>query len=339
MNDISTQIIDNTGNKLNKFNKLKPFKPINLVSYLNNKNIEIILGKKINKGSWNNLFTIINNNKTDLKLVIRISNENAISESLNAELKGIKIQYKLCKLCPYIGNIIDYGMLKNSTINNKLQEYSIIEKYKCSLNDLLKNNIPFKNMNILVNFILLLLKTIHFIHINHYAHFDIKPSNIMFKKSFNNTINNLNFSIFDFGGCSKFTDYLSIKSDNQMASPAFSPPELLDRLFGKKYDIWALGIIFYLILIRKTYIKSNSKKIFMGKNKNNIKKKINFIIDSLNYNKICPNSINPIKYLGKFKEKNYLLLIKDFIKKCLTVDVNKRSTTKELLNHPLFTIF
>ena len=175
------------------------------------------------------------------------------------ELKGIKTQYILYQGDNNIGNITDYGMIYNPSTTNtyRLQEYSIIEKYGIDLKKLSENSPKYKNIGIVISFMKNLLLDLKYIHSKGYAHLDIKPSNILLK-NFNsipkNEILSLSYAVaVDFGAARKFKNDRSIMLDGQMASAAFSPPELLDQKFGHKSDIWSFGIISYLILVRKFF--------------------------------------------------------------------------------------
>ena len=175
-----------------------------------------------------------------------------------------------------------------------------------------------------------LLITIDIIHENNYAHLDLKPENILLKDiiSVNNIkkkIYNFNFVVVDFGGAKKIKDDISREISGQMASAAFSPPEILDYLFGKKSDIWAYGIICYLLCINSGFRESNSTKIFLGENKDiiekNIKKEIKY------------NLKKKIKFSISSKE---LINLKNFFLEVFNVNSEMRPNTKELLNNTIF---
>ena len=107
-------------------------------------------------------------------------------------------------------------------------------------------------MTIVIKFMKNFLETINVIHKNNYAHLDLKPDNILFKNLLGipkTKVQDLDFAIFDFGGAKKFTKDKPKELSNQQASPAFSPPEVKKLHFGKKSDVWAYGIICYLVCI------------------------------------------------------------------------------------------
>ena len=100
-----------------------------------------------------------------------------------------------------------------------------------------------------------------------------------------------------------------------MASAAFSPPEIIDIKFGRKSDIWAYGIICYLVCCKTTFIKSIGNNIFMNNNMNELKLNIDNAIDKL--------------------ENNYNIL-KPFLKSIFIIDIKKRPNVEKLINNKLF---
>ena len=323
-NPIKTKIINRkTRNKISQKNKIinmlippemqgghiqeiavEEKKSLNIVSYIDNKKREIFLKKKINTGSYNSIYAFSRkkSHKIDPNLIVRISNKDSTVENINTELKGIKTQYNLCLGDNNIGNIVDYGMLHNPSINNRfrLQEYSIIEKYGIDLKKILENSPKYNNIGVVIQFMKNLLKDINYIHINNYAHLDLKPSNILMR-NINSIpkkyIYNLEYAIVDFGAARNFRNDKSKMLDGQMASAAFSPPELLNRKFGKKSDIWAYGIICYLVLVRKFFFKAKAQQIFMSRNNKEILRNIKKALDNL-YKSIIPRYLKTDKQIN-----------------------------------------
>ena len=364
-NNLKTKIINTkTKNKISQKNKIinmlippemrgghireiavEEKKSLNIVSYIDNKKREIFLKKKINTGSYNSIYSFSRkkSHKIDPNLIIRISNKDSTVENINTELKGIKTQYNLCLGDNNIGNIVDYGMLHNPSINNRfrLQEYSIIEKYGIDLKKILENSPKYNNIGVVIQFMKNLLKDINYIHINNYAHLDLKPSNILMRNinSIPKTpISKLEYAIVDFGAAQKFNNNKSKIIDNQMASAAFSPPELLNRKFGKKSDIWAYGIICYLTIVRKFYFKAKAQQIFMSKNPKEIKRNVGRAIDNL-FKNIIPKYIKSDKQINEYLfplDKSTFYLLQDFLKQIFTTKLEQRPDSTILLKHQLF---
>ena len=253
----------------------------------------------------------------DSNLIVRISNNKSTSETINSELRGIKIQYKLSTKSKFIGMVVDYGQIYNNHKNYELQEYSIIKRYGINLNEMLKKNIFYKNLDIVIDFMYNLLKTIKTIHDNNYIHLDLKPENILLDNMNTNykNIENINFVVVDFGGAKISSTDKSRIINGQMASAAFSPPEILDIKFGRKSDIWAYGVICYLVCIKKTFIEANGNTIFMNSDINILKQNIDKAIDKLD---------------------NDYSIIKPYLKSIFIIDINKRPNVEELLSNKLF---
>jgi len=242
-------------------------------------------------------------------LIIRLSSSNN-ENTFVIEINGLKTQHKLQNKIENIGKIYDYGIIHSSKPNKTLQ-YSISQKYGKSLEFMLKNK-KFNNIKEekIKKFAKKFLKTITKIHQNSFVHLDLKPENILL--NLKNEL--LNFVIIDFGASKKITNNKSIILNGQMASKAYSPPELKKRNFGRKTDIWAFGIILYLIIINSDFLSSFSQNVFINNDNKILKENIKKNITKLNINK-------------EFKE--FLLLI--FI-----INSEKRINCKKLLQHKLF---
>ena len=321
-------------------------KTLRVVSYLDNKTREIFLKKLINTGSYNSIFSFSRKKSHNIEpnLIIRISNKESSVENINTELQGIKTQYKLCSDKNNLGTIVDYGMLHNPTKNPtfRLQEYSIIEKYGVDLKKILENSPKYTNIGVVLQFMKDFLEDIAGIHRNNYAHLDLKPSNILMrntKSAPTKSLSSIDYAIVDFGAARKFTSNTSRVIDEQMASAAFSPPELLQRRFGKKSDIWAYGVICYLVCVRKFFFKAKAQQIFMGENTKEIHRNITNAMDKLQQS-VLPRLIKTTKAVNKYTyplTTNSFHLLPDFFKQVFTIKSKDRPSAKELLQHPLFT--
>ena len=233
---------------------------IKLLSYIDMKPRKPYIVNKINSGSYNIIYSISisKDKKEDKKIILRLSKVKESITSIKMELRGIKTQFKLSKKNSNIGLVIDYGRLISKN-DNCHQEYSILEKYVVSLKFLLENKNCYENIMVPLTFIKKLLNAVNVIHKNKYAHLDLKPSNILLKKIFKNRriIKELDFALIDFGAVRSFSNDNSKFIKRQMASAAFSPPELIDRKYGIKSDIWAVGVISYLTILNKFFFKAN----------------------------------------------------------------------------------
>ena len=311
---------------------IQPNKYIVLISYRTKCHYKVYIKNLINKGSYNNIFNFSSdkNSIPDTKLILRVSNNKSSVDSINSELRGIKIQYELCTKSDNIGAVIDFGKIFNNTKCNKyeIQEYSINQRYGINLEIVLCKSLFIPSYNNIVIFMKTFLLTLKIIHDNNYAHLDLKPENILLKNIYNTErkIEKIDFVIVDFGGSKKIKDDISREVNGQMASPAFSPPEILNYLFGKKSDIWAYGLICYLVCINKEFTTSKLSKIFLGTNIKSIQKNICYEIKNNFENKVKKFII----------QDNQIKSLKSFFISIFNCDSNKRPNSQELLEHKIF---
>lgn len=356
-NNIQTKILEHPKRLANKRNTISFQKQkdviisenmiVQLDSYVDNDRRRIILKKLINKGSFNDVFNFSykKSDKSDPKYIVRISNSSSSIENINSELKGIKKQYKLCAKNNFIGQVMDYGKIYNPTklLRYRLQEYSIQKKYGLSLSKILTKKPKYANLNVALRFMKNLLLAIDSIHRSGFAHLDLKPENILLKKRFiygNGIFDNLDFVIVDFGASCSFSNDKSKIIEEQMASAAFSPPELLQRKFGKKSDIWAYGVICYLVCVRKFFFQANADKIFMNGDLTKLEINIHNSLGNLLKN-IIPKNKKEYKEITKYITPMMVStfdVLTNYFKVIFQKDPVNRANTYQLLNHPLMKI-
>ena len=152
---------------------------------------------------------------------------------------------------------------------------------------------------------------IHFQHERNIVHRDIKPENILL------TDKNLNIKLADFGlakiiGEESFTTTLC-------GTPSYVAPEILQQTNHRRYtravDVWSLGVVLYICLCG---FPPFSDELYSSTNPYNLSQQIK--AGRFDY---------PSPYWDSVGDEAL-----DLIDRMLTVDVDKRITIDECLEHP-----
>ena len=152
-----------------------------------------------------------------------------------------------------------------------------------------------------------ILSAINYCHQRNIIHRDLKPENIMLD---NNTKSGYPYiKIIDFG-TSKFRE--KEYEDELIGSPYYMAPEVIDKKYNNKCDIWSIGIILYFIMTKK--------KPFTGFS-------LEEIFSSIKDDEIDLKS----KYL-----RNYSGELKNLLVQLLKKKPEERIDAKEALNHQWF---
>ncbi len=148
-----------------------------------------------------------------------------------------------------------------------------------------------------------LVSAVQHCHSNNFAHRDIKPENILL------TSDN-NVKLIDFGLSAlyegKHTDLTTV-----LGTSSYVAPEILNGSYDLKVDVWACGVILYLLLSRCLPYGGDS---------------INQVVRNIHYLRTPP--------FQKSIWKEISGSAKDLIKKMLTIDPLKRLDINEVLEHP-----
>uniref|UniRef100_A0A8C8SW41 Pregnancy up-regulated nonubiquitous CaM kinase n=1 Tax=Pelusios castaneus TaxID=367368 RepID=A0A8C8SW41_9SAUR len=148
------------------------------------------------------------------------------------------------------------------------------------------------------------LEAMHYLHQLGIVHRDLKPENLLYATPFEDA----KIMITDFG-------LSKIQSDGVMATacgtPGYVAPELLQQKpYGKAVDIWALGVISYILLCGyPPFYDENDSELFAQILKGE------FEFDSPYWDDISDSA-------------------KDFIQQLLQRDPEKRYTCEQALQHP-----
>lgn len=241
-------ILDNNITQIEK-NDNKTMLESNLTHIENNKDIFKNSSIDTNKNKLDSKYNIIKQLPTsgaeaDL-FIVEKENKEYILKLYRHEVKPSK------ELIDKLVNVSkkypeDIVKIYEINFNKKLNKWFEIQEYIKfgSLKDFLenKNNNEYiaKNINKIIEEILLLLKSIHDENI---IHRDLKPDNILIR-----TLEPLDLVITDFGISSLIDEEMSKKMTSKSGTRMYFSPESFSGVIGKEVDYWALGMIILEIL-------------------------------------------------------------------------------------------
>lgn len=154
------------------------------------------------------------------------------------------------------------------------------------------------------NICIQVLRGLNYMHKKNIAHRDIKPENILLASK---DIDKIDIKITDFG-FAKCYDPQEGGLTETLGSPLYMAPEIIKKLpYDCSVDIWALGVL--------TYIMLSGKPPFKGRTKDDV------------FVEITTKNIN---YAGE-TWKNISKEAKNFIRRMLIRDPKQRATAEDLL--------
>lgn len=161
------------------------------------------------------------------------------------------------------------------------------------------------------------VSAIDYLHEQNIAHLDIKPENILYDHELNCV------KLFDFGNAFIFKNKLTqekITIKGLHGTMAYlAPEEFLDESYDPdKVDIWALGVLLYVLLFNEYPWKTASKKDL----------RFNYFTKTC-FEKSTSNFIFPFELLQL--DKKTKTAIPELFKLLLQTDFKKRSSIKDIL--------
>ncbi|KAI2631107.1 kinase-like domain-containing protein [Xylaria nigripes] len=152
------------------------------------------------------------------------------------------------------------------------------------------------------------LSAVAYLHDHGIVHRDLKPENLLFRTPEDNA----DLLIADFGLSRIMDEEQFHVLTTTCGTPGYMAPEIFKKTgHGKPVDIWAMGVITYFLLCGYTPFDRDSDFEEMQ------------AILNADY------SFEPADYWRGVSD-----YAKDFVRRCLTVDPNKRMTAHEALLHP-----
>ena len=192
----------------------------------------------------------------------------------------------------------------NSVEYDNTHAYMVCEYMKRgSLQDMIKNKVEFSSKDI-KNVTSSILKGINVCHSNNICHSDIKPANILLS----NSEKILDTKLCDFGKSQENDNDFDGLCDRS-GTIYFTSPEIFNRTsYGNNIDVWALGIIVFMLFYKGMHPFPFDKK-----------------------NKLITFDERYIKW-----DQNAILSLeaKDFISKCIKIEKYDRLSSNELMSHP-----
>ena len=201
------------------------------------------------------------------------------------------------------------NILKIFEFYSNQESYSIITEY-CSGGELfneITENGPFdEKYSAYVMY--QIFSAINYCHNMNIIHRDLKPENILIIDRNRNGYPRI--KICDFG-----TSLMVEKGGVQqklVGSSYYIAPEVLKKHYNQKCDIWSCGVILYILLAGKPPFAGDDDNEIMGNVTTG-----QYDLNCTPFNRISKNA-------------------KDLIKKLLVMDINKRISAFDALNHPWF---
>jgi len=149
------------------------------------------------------------------------------------------------------------------------------------------------------------------------VHRDLKPENLLLESSVTSEDlggkRQFKIKLIDFGTAQAFKK--GTKMEERYGTPYYIAPDVLNKSYNEKCDIWSLGVILYILLVGyPPFNGSDDKKIIEAV------KKGKYTLDEPEWDDVSEEAI-------------------DLVRKCLTYDPDKRVSASDALSHVWFKKF
>lgn len=162
-------------------------------------------------------------------------------------------------------------------------------------------------------------KGINYWHANNVVHRDLKPENLLLESSVSTDSlggkKSMKIKIIDFGTAQIFDPNKNKMMEERYGTPYYIAPDVLNKKYNEKCDIWSLGVILYILLVGyPPFNGSDDKKII------DAVKKGKYTLDEPEWDDVSEEAV-------------------DLVRKCLTYDPEKRVSASDALTHAWFKKF
>lgn len=253
------------------------------------------LNKQLGCGSYSIVFEARHRHSGELRCIKKIGKENFTKEEEESIMNEIAVLRETDH--PHIIKIMEY-------YQNERNLYIVMERLEGG--ELFDRIIELKCLNESYARILMrqILSAVSYLHKKNIVHRDIKPENLMLETKKPDS----HLKLIDFGTSRRYRADQKLKA--KMGTPYYIAPEVLNKNYDEKCDIWSCGVIMYILLC--------GYPPFNGKNDDAIFEKIKtgkFEFPKEDWNKISPEA-------------------KELIKQMLVLDTKKRFSAQQCLDHP-----
>ena len=153
-----------------------------------------------------------------------------------------------------------------------------------------------------------ILSAVDFCHQNRIIHRDLKPENILIESEEEAKKEFFTIKVIDFGTSDKFAKGKMIKQ--QIGTPLYIAPEVLNNNYNEKCDLWSCGVILYIMLCGvPPFTGENDDEIYCAVKQGRV------TFDQVEWDCVSSEA-------------------KDLILKLLTKDISKRYSARQALEHP-----
>ena len=282
----------NISNQVNNEFKKVETESLKMKKYLTKADIGTIednykIISKLGKGSFGSVFKVQNIKTNEIRALKVIKKTSIIYQDDDHKfLKEIEILIKLehpniIKIYEYYTDDINFYLITDYISNGELYNYV----YKAKSFNERQTQYIMKQV----------LCAVNYLHLNNIAHRDIKLENILVEQEItSNDEQLLNVKLIDFGTSNyvktENTNYFTVK----VGSPFYMAPEVLNKKYNNKCDIWSCGVIMFMLL--------RGHPPFKGENQEELFKSIQN--DIINYNEMTEISELAKELMSKMLERN-----------------------------------